>query len=94
MSNEPKSPLRRPATHSPHGETLGETALKDAPATGAMPKSANPLTFHFTKSSQFRVIHASGAWYGGDPQQNLRLTFYNERQPIPEKVVFNINEQG
>jgi len=52
------------------------------------------MQIHFVKSSQFRVIHANGVWYGGDSQQNLHLTFFNERAPIPKKLVFNLNEQG
>jgi hypothetical protein len=52
------------------------------------------LPIHFIKSSQFRVIHASGAWYGGDTQQNLHITFFNERNPIPKKVVLNVNGKG
>jgi hypothetical protein len=90
MSNELKeSPSQRPTASSKRNETLGETALKDAPA-----KRTTQLTFHFVKSSGFRVIHATGVWYGGDPQQNLRLTFYNERNPLPDKIVVNLSEQG
>ncbi len=40
------------------------------------------------------MIHANGVWYGGDSQQNMHLTFYNERTPIPRKLVLKINEQG
>jgi hypothetical protein len=96
MITEPPTPsAQKAATNSTQSKNMGETTLKDAPAlTGALPKHTTPLTFHFIKSSDFRVIHASGVWYGADPQQNLRLTFYNERQPLPDKVVININEQG
>ena len=52
------------------------------------------LPIHFVKSSQFRVVHASGVWYTGDAQQNLHMTFFNERAPIPKKVVLNVNEKG
>ena len=52
------------------------------------------LPIHFEKSSQFRVIHASGVWFGGDAQQNLHLTFFNERSPIPKRIVLNINQEG
>lgn len=68
---------------------MGERPPKEAPA-----KHTTQLTLHFVKSSDFRVIHASGVWYGGDPQQNLRLTFYNERNPLPDKIVVNLSEQG
>lgn len=52
------------------------------------------LPIHFIKSSSFRVVHASGVWYGGDSQQNLHLTFFNERNPIPKMIVLNLNEKG
>jgi hypothetical protein len=52
------------------------------------------MPIHFVKSSQFRVVHASGVWYSGDAQQNLHMTFFNERFPIPKKLVFNLNGQG
>lgn len=55
---------------------------------------AQKLEIHFLKSDYFRVIHASGVWYGGDAQKNLHLTFFNERNPIPKKIVINLNDQG
>jgi len=64
----------------------------------ATPKSAtssgHQLPIHFIKSNSFRVVHANGAWYGGDTQGNLHLTFYNERSPIPKMVVVNLDETG
>ena len=74
---------------------MGEIILKDALANpSAAPKPTTPWQIHFIKSSHFRVIHASGVWYGGDNQHNLHLTFFNERTPIPRKMVVNLNEQG
>jgi len=52
------------------------------------------LPVHFIKSNSFRVIHANGAWFGNDPHANLHLTFYSERTPIPQKVVFKLNDSG
>jgi hypothetical protein len=52
------------------------------------------LAINFLKSAYFRVVHASGVWYGGDGQGNLHLTFFNERNPIPKTVVLDINEHG
>lgn len=52
------------------------------------------LPVHFIKSGNFRVIHANGAWYGGDNQGNIHMTFFNERSPIPKMMVVNLNEQG
>lgn len=74
----------RLATGNAENENMGEPSL---PRTIQMP-------MEFTKSPHFRVIHASGAWYRGDAQQNLHLTFFNESSPFPSKVVLNLNEQG
>lgn len=71
-------------TSNARSENMGET----------IPKRTIPLTIHFIKSTSFRVVHASGVWYGGDAQGNLHLSFFNERTPIPKKMVFNLNEQG
>lgn len=62
-------------------------AANDVPTRLQMP-------VHFIKSSCFRVVHANGVWYGGDNQSNLHLTFFNERNPIPKKVVVNVDERG
>jgi hypothetical protein len=64
------------------------------PDNAGSTQHAIQLPIHFIKSSHFRVIHASGVWYGGDAQQNLHLSFFNERSPIPRKVVLNLNDQG
>jgi hypothetical protein len=65
-----------------HGDSV-------APSSGV-----SKMPIHFIKSSQFRVVHATGVWYGGDSQQNLHLTFFNERTPIPKKVILILNQQG
>jgi len=80
---------------STQSDGLGEVAVKDQPAGSGVPSTRTiPFPVHFVKSSSFRVVHASGVWYGGDSQHNLHLTFFNERTPIPKKVVVNLNEQG
>ena len=70
-----------------------ESNLKDAPVNGP-PQRTLQLPVHFIKGSSFRVVHASGAWFGGDPQQNLHLTFFNDRTPIPQITVLNLDERG
>jgi hypothetical protein len=52
------------------------------------------MEFHFIKSTDFRVIHATGVWFGGDGQKNIHFTFYNERTPIPTKIVMLLDEKG
>ena len=58
------------------------------------PNLPSEMPIHFIKSNHFRVIHASGIWFGADPQGNVHLTFYNERTTIPQKVVIKIDPSG
>jgi hypothetical protein len=58
------------------------------------PQSQSELNVYFVRGSLFRVVHASGVWYSGDSEQNLHLTFFNERSPIPEKLVLVLGPQG
>lgn len=63
-------------------------------ASAGTNQAAQQIPVHFVKSTLFRVIHADGVWFGGDPNGNMHLTFFNERQPIPEKVVATFDRQG
>jgi hypothetical protein len=72
---------------------MSDTTPKNQPnakATGAKFQ----LPIHFIKSTNFRVVHANGVWYGGDNQGNLHMTFFNERSPLPKMVVVNLDETG
>ncbi|MGA2248079.1 MAG: hypothetical protein ABSH48_24100 [Verrucomicrobiota bacterium] len=73
---------------------MSDTTQKSAQAGQSVPEVQIQLPIHFIKSTQFRVIHANGVWFGGDMQQNLHLTFFNERNPIPRKLVLNVNSKG
>jgi hypothetical protein len=74
---------------------MAETSVKPEPVShGTADHPIQQMPIHFIKSSQFRVVHASGVWYGGDAQQNIHMTFFNERSPIPQKMVLNLNQQG
>jgi hypothetical protein len=73
---------------------MSDTTPKSAQAGQSVPEVQIQLPIHFIKSTQFRVIHANGVWFGGDMQQNLHLTFFNERNPIPRKLVLNVNSKG
>ncbi len=86
--------VQRTTRDNPQSETMGDTIPKDAPGVGATSIPTIPLKVHFIKSSCFRVVHASGVWYGGDGHNNLHLTVFNERNAIPRMVVVNVNEQG
>jgi hypothetical protein len=90
--NTPTAPTA--ATNNTQSKNMGETILKDAPNSMGTTQRTIQMPIHFIKSSHFRVIHASGAWYGADAQQNLHVSFFNERSPIPQTVVLNLNEQG
>ena len=96
MNSELKtSTPQRLTTNNARNEGLGEAVEKDAPTGPDVPSTRTiSLPIHFIKSSSFRVIHASAAWFGGDAQQNLHLTFYNERTPIPKTLVVKLDEQG
>jgi hypothetical protein len=71
----------------------GTDAKTEMQAAGV---TANPseLEIHFLKGNGFRVVHITGAWFGADPEGNLHLTFFNDRAPIPKKIVLNVNEDG
>jgi len=58
----------------------------------SLPTLPDEMPIHFIKGNHFRVIHASGVWFGADPQGNVHLTFYNERTAIPQKVVIKIDK--
>jgi hypothetical protein len=95
MNNELEEPTIHRRTNITRSESLEEATAKDVP-TGlvASSKPTTPLKIHFIKSPFFRVVHASGVWYGGDSQQNLHLTVFNERTAIPKMMVVNLNEKG
>jgi len=54
----------------------------------------NRIKFHYVKSTQFRVIHADGAYGGITPQLGLFLSFFNERLPIPRVLVHSVKPDG
>jgi len=73
---------------------MSDATPKEGTAAKGSPTVKLQVPIHFIKSMCFRVVHANGVWYGGDNQGNLHLTFFNERNPIPKKLVFNLNEHG
>jgi hypothetical protein len=52
------------------------------------------VNIHLMKSTQFRVIHADGVWFGASPYGDVHLTFYNERLPIPTKLTMRVDQDG
>ena len=58
------------------------------------PEVIQGVSGHFIKSNYFRVIHADGAWGGTTPQLNIQMVLYNERQPIPTRIDYDLSEMG
>lgn len=52
------------------------------------------LTYHYQKSSQYRVVHADGAYGGLTPTLGVFISFFNERLPIPQKVTHSVEAAG
>jgi len=46
------------------------------------------------KGALFRVIHADGVWGSLAVNNNIHLTFFSERQPIPKAIYFALDEKG
>lgn len=68
--------------------------------TAVAPKKSNSsdvlgeATFHFVISPHYRVIRVSGALGGVTPQNDVVVTLYNERYPIPESVTHDVSQTG
>lgn len=57
-------------------------------------RSASKIQFHYIKSHHFRVIHADGLLGSITPKDDVFVTFYNERSPLPDKVTFAVTPEG
>ncbi|HUA67443.1 MAG TPA: hypothetical protein VMA13_02750 [Candidatus Saccharimonadales bacterium] len=73
---------------------MSDVTPKESAAAKGKPVVKVQVPIHFIKGTCFRVVHANGVWYGGDNQGNLHMTFFNERNPIPQKLVVNVDEHG
>lgn len=60
----------------------------------AQPISRPKVKFHHAKGNYFRVVHADGLWGSVSSNDNLHVTFYNERWPIPSETVHEITDGG
>ena len=52
------------------------------------------LRFHYIKSNNFRVVHVDGAHGGITPHGYIFFAVYNDRAPIPQVTVHEIDEDG
>lgn len=59
--------------------------------TESIPKK---IKFDYIKSNLFRTAHADGAWAGTNGYQNLVLSFFSERTPIPTQTVHPLTEES
>jgi hypothetical protein len=63
-----------------------------------MPDGTPPLpttiNFDYIKTSQFRVLHADGAFLSLTFQGGVVLSFFSERQPIPRRIVHRVKSDG
>lgn len=59
-------------------------------------ENETPSKLHFTyiKSNLFRVVHADGLVGSITPKNDLFLSFYNERSPLPDSLAFEITPEG
>lgn len=53
-------------------------------ATKKLDSNSKRLSFHYRKSSLFRVIKIDGVWGGVAPRQEIQMSVFNERLPLPE----------
>lgn len=42
----------------------------------------------------FRAIHADGIFGGVTPSENIHMSFWSERNPIPQLIEYQINQDG
>ncbi len=63
-----------------------------------MPENLDPdpnkITFHYLKSSQFRVVHTDGVIGGITPSGDLHIAFFSQRTAIPQRVVMRTTPDG
>jgi hypothetical protein len=69
---------------------VADNSEKSKPEQGGYPKTVN---FDYVKGTQFRVIAADGAFLALNAS-GMAISFYSERQPIPRRVVHNVNSDG
>ena len=55
----------------------------------SIPENAE-VTFHYLKSSQYRVIHVDGAVGGPTPSGFLHIAMYNEHPAIPREMTYGV----
>ena len=54
----------------------------------------NLITFHYLKASDYRSIHADGAFGGITPSGEIFCSFYIERPAIPQTIQQELGPDG
>ncbi len=57
-------------------------------------KGRKKIKYHFIKSNFFRVVHCDGVWGGLTSHRNIQMTFFNERNAIPQSTELEVTEDG
>lgn len=65
--------------------------VKEKKGNGDPPKQ---ITFHYLKSTQFRVIHIDGAIGGITPAGFIHISMFNERSAIPREQTHSVKKDG
>jgi hypothetical protein len=68
--------------------------MSEGTETTAESVDGKSLTFHFIKSSSFRVVHVSGAYGGVTPMGEIHAAVFNERGPIPRQIKYGVTTDG
>ena len=56
--------------------------------------SPSSVTFHYSKSSYFRVIHADGIIGCVTPRALIHCAIFSERQAIPQTITQEVSPEG
>jgi hypothetical protein len=58
------------------------------------PAPPSTVTFHYVKSSHFRVVHTSGVFGGLNPDGSLLVSVFSERAPLPDVTMQKVESNG
>ena len=56
--------------------------------------SSQNVTFHYLKSTQYRVVHVDGAIGGPTSTGLIHIAMYSEHSAIPREQVFSLTKDG
>jgi hypothetical protein len=78
--------MKEPGKKPSHEGTPAEAVAK--------PFIHNTIEFQYQKSRFFRVIHADGAFGGVSAGLQIHMALFNQRRPIPKKMVYELLPGG